>query len=180
MAAVVELSLKRAFNNGSWFCRQTQPSDLISTTVVLIVCSFGLLQLKADGILQSEFVLGKSEARDGQAIIDAHFPGGSGTPAYVMVPATKVNETVAVLEADQGVASVSARANNSPSGTVPLGKSATEATAFVFRNATIKEVDGEALLEVTLQDAGDSDAAQQTSVERNFAHRFMHLIIQFA
>ncbi len=168
VAAVIEPPKTGLWPRVAGFVAKHSRAIWISTTVVLIVCSFGLLQLKADGIPQSEFVLGKSEARDGQAIIDAHFPGGSGTPAYVMVPATKVNEAVAVLEADQGVASVSARANNSPSGTVPLGKSATEATAFVFRNATIKEVDGEALLEVTLQDAGDSDAAQQT-VERTRA-----------
>lgn len=137
----------------------------ISTTVVLIVSSLGLFQLKADGVPQSEFVLGTSEARDGQAIIDAHFPGGSGTPAYVIVPANKVNQAVTTLEEDEGVASVSARANNSPSGTLPLGSAVNEAAAFVFRGATIKEVDSEALLEVTLQDASDSEAAQQT-IER--------------
>lgn len=134
----------------------------ISTTAILIVCSFGLLQLKANGVPQSDFVLGKSEARDGQAIIDAHFPGGSGTPAYVILPASQVDAAVAILESDEGVASVSARAENSPSGTLPLGNAATETSAFVFRNASIKEVDGEALLEVTLQDAGDSDEAQAT------------------
>ena len=136
----------------------------ISTTAVLIIASLGLFQLKADGVSQSEFVLGKSEARDGQAIIDQHFPGGSGTPAYVIVPAAQVTKTVSILDADEGVASVAARANNSPSGTVPLGEAAS-AAAYPFRNATVKEVDGEALLEVTLQDAGDSEAAQ-TTIER--------------
>ena len=134
----------------------------IGTTAILLVSSLGLLQLNANGVSQSEFVLGKSEARDGQAIIDAHFPGGSGTPAYVIVPASQVSKAVTVLEQDQGVASVSARANNSPSGTLPLGKAADGPAAFVFKNATIKEVDGEALLEVTLQDAGDSEAALAT------------------
>lgn len=137
----------------------------ISTTAVLVVCSFGLLQLKADGIPQSEFVLGKSEARDGQAIIDAHFPGGSGTPAYVIVPGDEVEKAVATLEADSGVASVSARADNSPSGTIPLGKLAEDTGPYAFRGATIKEVNNEALLEVTLQDAADSDEAQST-IER--------------
>lgn len=138
----------------------------ISTTVVLIVASFGLLQLRANGVPQSEFVLGTSEARDGQAIIDEHFPGGSGTPAYVIVPADAVDSAVAVLEADSGVASVAARANNSPSGTLPLGKAGAEiSNSYPFRNATIKEVDGEVLLEATLQDPADSVAAQ-TTIER--------------
>jgi len=137
----------------------------LSTTVVLIVCSFGLLQLKADGIAQSEFVLGKSDARDGQAVIDQHFPGGSGTPAYVIVPSNQISDAIATLDADTGVASISARADNSPSGTVPVGKTATPGASFAFKDATIKDVNGEALLEVTLQDAADSEAAQST-IER--------------
>lgn len=137
----------------------------ISTTVVLVACSFGLLQLKADGIPQSEFVLGSSEARDGQTIIDEHFPGGSGTPAYVIVPSDEISDVITVLDKDEGVASMSARADNSPSGTVPVGKTATDAALYPFQGATIKNVDGESLLEVTLQDPADSEAAQAT-IER--------------
>ena len=131
----------------------------ITTSVALVVFSFGLLQLKADGVPQSEFVLGKSEARDGQAIIDQHFPGGSGTPAYVIVPSNKVDAAFGILTKDDGVASVSAVSDNSPSGSIPLGGTQ---LAGPFSNATIKEVNGEALLEVTLQDPADSSAAQET------------------
>ena len=137
----------------------------LSTTAVLIICSFGLLQLKADGIPQSEFVLGKSEARDGQAIIDQHFPGGSGTPAYVIVPSNVISDAIATLDKDEGVASITARADNSPSGTIPVGKSATATALYPFRGALIKDINGEALLEVTLQDPADSEAAQAT-IER--------------
>ena len=131
----------------------------ITTSVALVVFSFGLLQLKADGVPQSEFVLGKSEARDGQAIIDQHFPGGSGTPAYVIVPSNKVDAAFGILTKDDGVASVSAVSDSSPSGSIPLGGTQ---LAGPFSNATIKEVNGEALLEVTLQDPADSSAAQET------------------
>lgn len=157
----------------------------VITTLVLVVLSLGIFQLRADGVSQSEFVLGNSEARDGQAAIDRHFPGGSGTPAYVVTPADTVAETVRVLEADPGVASVSAKAENSPSGTVPLGKAEEDllsqlsaaipenvpnrevliASANPFSDATIKVVDNEVLLEATLQDSPDSEAAQVT-VER--------------
>lgn len=134
----------------------------IGITVILVICSLGLLQLKAHGVPQSDLVLGSSEARDGQVLIDAHFPGGSGTPAYVILPASKVDQAVSALTSDKGVASVSAAAENSPSGTLPLGN---KPVAFPFKNATIKVVNGEALLEVTLQDPADSDAAQAT-IER--------------
>jgi len=138
----------------------------ITTSVVLIACSLGLLQLKADGVPQSEFVLGTSEARDGQHIIDEHFPGGSGTPTYVITPTKELDVVVATLEADSGVSSVAARAENSPSGTIPVGEGAAAIAAIpVFKNASIKTVDGEALLEVTLEDAADSEAAQAT-IER--------------
>lgn len=152
----------RLWPNVAAFVTKHSRAIWLTTTVVLIVSSFGLLQLKADGVPQSEFVLGKSEARDGQAIIDAHFPGGSGTPAYAIVPAANMSEAVAVLDKDSGVASVVARADNSPSGTLPLGETATNPPAFPFRNATVKNVDGEILLEATLQDASDSDEAQAT------------------
>lgn len=141
--------------------RRARPIWII-TTLILLVCSLGLLQLKADGVPQSEFVLGTSQARDGQKTIDAHFPGGSGTPTYVIVPKNKLDETVEKLSQDSGVASVSAKADNSPSGTLPLD---TEELPYPFRQATIKTVDGEVLLEVTLNDAADSEAAQAT-IER--------------
>ena len=37
-----------------------------------------MTQLKADGVPPSEFVLGESQARDGQALLAEHFPAGSG------------------------------------------------------------------------------------------------------
>ena len=41
----------------------------IVTTVVLLAASAGVLQLKADGVPQSDLVLGASEARDGQDVL---------------------------------------------------------------------------------------------------------------
>ena len=46
-------------------------------TVVLVLGCGGLLVLDAEGVPQSEFVLGESEARDGQVVID--FPRGLTT-----------------------------------------------------------------------------------------------------
>jgi RND superfamily putative drug exporter len=145
----------------------------ITTAVVLVVMAAGLTQLKANGVSQSDFILGKSEARDGQAIIDAHFPGGSGTPTYIIAKNNTMDAVVTAVDKDAGVASVSVRANNSPSGTLPLGKYAQQLGpgAFAFSKATPKVVDNEILLEVTLEDAADSEAAQNTVVRlRNSVH----------
>lgn len=188
----------------------------IVATLALVVASTGLLQLRADGVAQSDLILGKSEARDGQQQIDAHFPGGSGTPAQIIIPAGKLDQAVSLLEADTGVASVAVRADNSSSGTKPLGREAAEIKqkirdeaakeldtkkaelrtqiesqspgmpssvvdqiyekavanipsadkiaddAYPFRDATPKVVDGEVMLEATLSDNADSEAAQST------------------
>lgn len=157
----------------------------ISVSLILLVSSLGLMQLKADGVPQSEFLLGESVARNGQKIIDEHFPGGSGTPAYIIAPEAKLDEALAILEADSGVDSVNAKSNDSPSGMLPLGKAAEEIKASIaeqipetvpgrdniieqaypFKDATAVVVDDELLLEATLQDTADSDAAQAT-IER--------------
>ena len=134
----------------------------IVTTIVLVACSAGLLQLKADGVAQSEFILGTSEARDGQKLLDTHFPGGSGTPAYITIPSGSVDQAVSVAMIDKGVSAIAARATNSPSGTLPFGDSA---KAPIFKNAKLKVIDNEVLLEVTLADTSDSTAAQ-TTIER--------------
>lgn len=188
----------------------------ISATLVLVVASAGLLQLKADGVAQSDLILGSSEARDGQQQIDQHFPGGSGTPAQIILPANKLDQVVSLLEADKGVASVTVTANNSSSGTLPLGREAANIkqkirdevvkdldakkaelrtqieaqspglpgaivdqiydkaaanipsvdsvadNAYPFKDATPKVVHDEVLVQATLSDNADSEAAQST------------------
>lgn len=98
----------------------------IVSSVVLLLASTGILHLKADGVAQSDLILGASEARDGQEQIDQHFPGGSGTPAQIIISSDEIDEAVKILEADQGVASVAVRADNSSSGTKPLGREAAD------------------------------------------------------
>ena len=191
----------------------------LTTTVVLLVATIGLVQIKADGVPQSEFVLGASEARDGQKIINQHFPGGSGAPAQIVVSSEKLNDAVTQLDQDDGVDSVQAVANDSPSGTLPLGREAASmksdmrdevskdladkkkqirssieskmrgapsfavdqaykkatsnlpsiedvvAEAYPFEDSTPRVVDGEILLQATLVDDADSEAAQST-IER--------------
>jgi len=89
---------------------------------VLLVACTGVLQLKADGVSQSDLILGKSEARDGQKTLDAHFPSGSGSPAYILADRSKQDEIVTTLEADKGVDSVSVTATGTDAGTMPLGR----------------------------------------------------------
>ncbi len=98
----------------------------VGVTVLLLVACVGTVQLRADGVPQSELVLGTSEARDAQAIIDAHFASGSGSPAYVVAPEQDRDRIVAQLDNDAGIAAVNIAADRAPSGAVPIGKARVE------------------------------------------------------
>ncbi|MFJ6652800.1 MMPL family transporter [Microbacterium sp. NPDC091313] len=146
--------------------RHARPVWIVST-IVLLVGSVGLTQLRAEGVPSSDLVLGASEARDGQAALAEHFPAGSGSPVYVLVGEDRAADAVGVLQDAGGVDSVSVVAADSPTGqasvsvedgaltTTALGPPGTPAPA-----PTVS--DGQVLLAATLADAADSDAAEQT------------------
>ncbi|TQM27431.1 MMPL family transporter [Microbacterium kyungheense] len=139
----------------------------IVCTVVLLAGALGITQLKADGVPTSDLVLGASEARDGQEVLAEHFPAGSGSPVYVVVSEDDLAETVEVLDASDGIESVSVASEDSPTGQAeveledgepvftavgPPGTPAPEPTVS----------DGDVLVIGTLTDAADSVAAEDT------------------
>ena len=139
----------------------------IVTTVVLLAASAGILQLKADGVPQSDLVLGASEARDGQNVLAEHFAAGSGSPAYVIVPEGEVAASVSVLEASDGIDSVAAVSQDAASGqisvTVEGGEPVYSVAGPPGADAPAPTVvDGDVLLVATLADEADSLAAEQT------------------
>src|SRR5690606_37833290 len=92
----------------------------IATTVVLAVAAVGVVQLQASGVPQSDLVLGQSEARDGQEVLGEHFPGGSGSPVYVLVDESRMQDAADVLLAEDRVDGVSVTASDAASGTAPV------------------------------------------------------------
>lgn len=146
--------------------RHARPVWII-TTVVLLAASAGVLQLKADGVPQSDLVLGASEARDGQDVLADHFPAGSGSPAYVIVPEDRVADAVGVLDEADGIDSVAAVSQDALSGQLEV---TVEDGAPVYTQAgppgtpaaepTVS--DGDVLLVATLSDEADSLAAEDT------------------
>lgn len=137
----------------------------ITSTIVLALCAFGIVQLRADGISQSDIVLGTSEARDGQELLNKHFPGGSGTPTQIIANADKIDSVVKALDKDSSVSGVQVTAINTPSNLLPLGKAAANIPPLVFKDASPKIVDNSVLLQVTLTEGSESKEAQ-TTVER--------------
>ena len=135
----------------------------IVTTLVLLAGASGVQQLNAVGVPQSDLVLGASEARDGQVALGEHFPGGSGSPVYVVVAEERLQDAADVLLADDGVDGVSVTAADSPSGAATVtedGLAAVGPPGTPVPEPTV--VDGEVLLQGTLTDAADSDAAAAT------------------
>src|SRR5690606_2384984 len=78
----------------------------IITSVVLIGGAALTTQLQAQGVPQSDLVLGESQARDGQKVLSEHFPGGSGSPVVVLTPESELQRTADVLLEQSGIDSV--------------------------------------------------------------------------
>lgn len=93
----------------------------IGTTLLLVAACFAIPQLNAVGVSQDSLVLGESEAKDGQTIIDRHFAGGSGSPAYVVVPEAEKNAVVRVLDEDKGIDGVGILTTDTEKSQAPLG-----------------------------------------------------------
>lgn len=135
----------------------------VITTVVLLVGAAGVTQLNATGVPQSDLLLGSSDARDGQVALGEHFPGGSGSPVQIIVAESDMDEAVDVLLTHEGIASVSVAAADSPSGSAPVTE--TGIAAFGPPGTPAPQptvVNGQVLLQATLKDAADSDAAADT------------------
>src|SRR5690606_7925650 len=102
-------------------------------------------------------------ARDGQTVLGEHFPGGSGTPAVIIVDEQSIDEVAETVLGSDGVASLAVLPADSPSGTAPV---TTDGIQPVGPPGTPSPeptvVDGQVMLQATLTDAGDSLAAEQT------------------
>ncbi|MGD8214176.1 MMPL family transporter [Aestuariimicrobium sp. Y1814] len=135
----------------------------IVTAVVLAIGVVGATQLNASGVPQSDLVLGESQARDGQVLLGQHFPGGSGSPAIVVVPQERMQDAADILLASSGVDGVGIVAADSPSGTAPVTSEGIQPLGQPGSPAPDPTVvDGLVMLQATLTDAADSDAAAQT------------------
>lgn len=161
----------------------------VTLVIILAIPLLGLGQLKADGVPQSDFVLGDSEARDGQDILAEHFPGGSGAPTQIVVAEDQLSDAAKAVGRLGEVESMTVVANDSPSGTLTIGtdgeieppRGRPEATGQApsdqappgqapsgqlgATDPTPTEVDGNVLLEATLTSVADSDAAESTVTE---------------
>ncbi|VEW10805.1 Putative membrane protein ydgH [Brevibacterium casei] len=155
----------------------------VTLVILLAIPLLALPQFKAEGVPQSDFVLGDSEARDGQDILAEHFPGGSGSPAQIVVAEDELSDAAQAIGRLGEVESMTVVANNSPSGTLSIGAdgeidpprempsgagpdtSGQSGGSGQPETPAPTEVDGNVLLEATLKSVADSDEAETAVTE---------------
>ena len=87
---------------------QKRPRVIWSVTTLALLAGVAFIpQLKADGVAQSELVLGASEARDGQEALGEHFPGGSGSPIQVIANEEELDDVANVMLDQSAIEDVS-------------------------------------------------------------------------
>ncbi|SMY12736.1 MMPL family transporter [Brevibacterium jeotgali] len=135
----------------------------IGTTLLLLVGALGVTQLEAEGVPQSELVLGASEARDGQEALGKHFPGGSGSPTYVVTDADSLQASADVLLDHPGIDGVTVTTDETDAGSAPVDEDGISAYGPPGTPAPEPTtVDDSIMLQATLSDPADSAAAQDT------------------
>lgn len=117
----------------------------LACALVLVACAAFAPTLKSQGVPVDETFVNDAPSVSAQATLGKHFPGGSGNPAVVIAAAGRAEEVTAAADATAGVSSAApVTASGRPGGGKPL------------------VVDGRVRIDVTLDDAADSDAATAT------------------
>ncbi|HEX7483981.1 MAG TPA: MMPL family transporter [Candidatus Saccharimonadales bacterium] len=121
----------------------------IITALLLIAGGAGILQLKANGVPQTDLILTQSEAVDGQAVLAKHFDSTIGTPMVVIANADRQNTvTTALMNLDGVTAATGYTGQDGRPGQAAL---------------PAKVIDGKVLINATLATTEtDSDEAEAT------------------
>ena len=121
----------------------------VVTLVLLLAASSGVLQLQANGVSQTDVILSQSNAVDGQKALAKHFDGGSGSPVLIIADQAKADQVLAAVTGTAGIGAASIYTGPGRPGS----------------NAEPMVQDGRVLLNATLKDQADSDAAEKVIVE---------------
>ncbi len=124
------------------FVKKRPRAIWLSCFILLAGLSLGLFQLKASGVSETAAILGSSNAVTGQTVLSAHFPGGSGSPAELIVPVADKQKVMNLLASSSGI-------------TTPMVFSNPKTHAPVVH-------DGNLLVTATLDSAADSNQAEST------------------
>lgn len=127
----------------------------IASVLLLLVAAAGVLQLKANGVPQTDVILAASNAVDGQDALARHFDAGSGSPAVIVADEAKAQDVLAKTKASAGVGDAYLLAE----GSVPIVAGAPGAPAAPAVR------DGKVLINATLNYAADSNEAENVVLD---------------
>ncbi len=118
---------------GRWIKPRPRATWIVTSALLLVAC-VGVLNLHPDGLTQAESFRGSPESIEGDEVAARHFPAVAGNPVYVVTTADSAADVREAVLADDGIA-----------------------------DAAEPRVQGDAaLIEATLTDAFDSEAAAGT------------------
>lgn len=127
-----------------------RPRIWLASVLLLVAASAGVLQLKADGVPQTDVILTASNAVDGQDALVRHFDAGSGSPAVVVADQGKAQEVLDTVKAADAVDEAYLLAQ----GSVPITGAPGTSSAPDVR-------EGKVLINATLDSAADSLEAEE-------------------
>lgn len=122
----------------------------IITGVILILFAGYGTQFDADGLSQTEGLVGKPDSLVGQEVVSLHFAGGQGNPTFIIGPANKTAELLKSITETPGVS----EAFPIPDGLVIPGQAPKP-----------KIVDNQVLISATLKYPADSLEAKSTVLD---------------
>lgn len=132
----------------SWVGAHPRPIWVV-VTLVLLVGAAGVTQLRADGIDQSEVVLGETDTKAGQTMLEKHFDAGTGAPTEIFVPTAEADQALELVTGVEGVAEAHlVDADGAPAGDL----------------AQAQQVEGRVEISATLDSAADSSEAESAVV----------------
>ena len=135
----------------------------IASVLLLLVASAGVLQLKANGVPQTDVILTASNAVDGQDALARHFDAGTGSPVVIVANEATAQEVLEQTKATDGVGDAYLLAD----GGMPIVTGAPAAPgAPGARPAPAAPAvrDGKVLINATLNFAADSNEAENVVV----------------
>lgn len=121
----------------------------VAALVLLVICSGGLLQLKANGVAQTDLVLTQSNAVDGQKALARHFDAGSGSPVVIVARTDHADAVLSAAKSTDGISA--ARLYTGPGRPAASGSQPADPVTR----------DGRVLIDATLSSQADSQAAEQ-------------------
>ncbi len=119
-------------------------STWMVTALGLVIAALFLPTLKADGIPATDLFLTEVDSVKGQQVVAAHFDAGSGSPVQIIAPEPEADAVVTALTDLDGVS---------------------DPFVGIAPGAPPKVVDGDVLVQATLTNEVDSEAALDTITE---------------